>query len=99
MFGTVTRLSFKTPEATAEAATGLSSLVEEVRGREGLVSGHLLRTGEAELVLVTIYSSEEIAEAISAEIRPLLAETIGALVAGPPERLAGRIVASAGEPG
>jgi hypothetical protein len=99
MFGTVTRLSFETPDATMAAAEGLDSLLEEVRGREGFGSGHLIRTGEAELVLVTTYSSEEAADAISAELRPRLAGTIGSLVAGPPERLAGAIVASADEAG
>lgn len=94
-FGTVTRLSFDGAEATAEAVTGLAELLDEAAGRYGFVAGHLLRADEAELILVTVYSSEAAAESLSAELRPRMAETVGPLVRQPPDRSEGDVVHSA----
>jgi hypothetical protein len=95
-FGTATTLSFADPETTAEAIRGLDALLDEAAGREGFLSGHLLQVSETELLLVTIYASEESAESLSAALRPRLAEAIGPLVDGPPHRAAGPVVADTG---
>jgi hypothetical protein len=94
-FGTVTTLSFSGAKATDEAIEGLGALLDEASDRDGFTAGHLLRVSEAELILVTIYASEEAADSLSAELRPRLAEVIGPLVEGPPDRAAGALVASA----
>jgi hypothetical protein len=95
-FGTVTRLAFRDSDATEEAADGLRGLLEEVAEREEFSAGHLLRVADDELILVTIYASEGAAESLSAELRPRLAEVIGPLVEGPPDRAAGKVVVTAG---
>lgn len=94
-FGTVTRLGFRDPAAAEEAAKGLSALLEEVADREEFSAGYLLRVDELELMLVTTYSSESAAQSLSAELRPRLAEVIGRLVEGLPERAGGAVIASA----
>jgi hypothetical protein len=95
-FGTVTRLAFRDPDATGEATNRLRALLDEVANREELSAGYLLRVAENELILVTMYSSESAAESLSAELRPRLAEMIGPLVEGSPNRAAGAVVATAG---
>jgi hypothetical protein len=94
LFGTITRLTFGSVDAAARAGNGLHDLLADVRGRPGFRAGYTFRTGDTELVLVTIYTSETAAQALSAEFRPRLTEIVGALVAAPPERWAGAVEAN-----
>ena len=94
-FGTVTRLTFGSVDAAARAAAALQGLLTDARRRPGFRAGHVLRTDETELLLVTIYTSDVAADQLSAEFRPRLADTVGALVVGRPERWAGRLEVSA----
>jgi hypothetical protein len=95
-FGTVTRFSFGSVDATARGAAALQDLLADAGRRPGFTAGRVLRIGETELLLVTIYSSDVAADQLSAEFRPRLAETVGALVVGRPERWAGSLEVSVG---
>jgi hypothetical protein len=97
-FGTVTLLAFGSTEATAHAVAVLEDLVTDMSGRPGFIAGHVLRTDETEVLLVTIYASVVAADQLSAEFRPRLAETVGALVVRPPERWAGPLAVNTEPP-
>jgi hypothetical protein len=93
-FGTVTRLTFGSVDAAARAAAALQDLLTDARRRPGFTAGHVLRTDETELLLVTIYASDVAAGQLSAEFQPRLADAVGALVVGRPERWAGPLEVS-----
>ena len=95
-FGTVTRLNFGDVDAAADASAALRGLLAHVSRQPGFTTGHLLRTSETELVLITIYGSQEAAEQLSAEFRPRLGDAVGRLVVGHPERWVGTVELSTG---
>src|SRR5262245_49385634 len=70
----------------------LEELHAEVQHIPGFDARYVIRTGEQTLVMVTLYASEQVAGAVSAQARTHLGQLIGPHVSGPPRRMAGEIV-------
>jgi hypothetical protein len=99
MHGTITTLRFPTAEAREAAVERLAPLVQEAATHDEVLVASVVEIGLDELVMFTAYADEAAAEAVSATLRPALAEAIGPLVSAPPERRTGRVVALAPDPG
>ena len=94
MFGVVNRLTFAAPVDDAVAARFADS-VDRLHGVDGLVSAHVVRTGEREVHLVLLFESEDAAARITQEIgNPMMREHIVPLLAGPTDRRTGDVIAS-----
>jgi hypothetical protein len=89
MYGTVTILDALDAEHAGAIGRALAALVDELSDASELVGAHVLATAPEELVLMTLYRSEEAAEALSARIRPQLGALVGPHLASAPRRLAG----------
>jgi hypothetical protein len=89
MYGTVTILNARDAEHGVAIGRAIQAIVDDLADAAELVSAHVLATAPEELVLITLYRSEEAAEALSARIRPQLGALLGPHVASPPRRLAG----------
>ena len=94
MFGVVNRLTFAAPVDDAVAAR-FTEAMQSLRGVAGLVSAHVVRTGEHEVQLVLLFESAEDAARITAEIgNPMMREHIVPLLDGPTDRRTGDVIAS-----
>jgi heme-degrading monooxygenase HmoA len=78
MYATITKLQIKAEEQAVEAVEGLNALLDEVGGLAGLLQSRVVRSGPRELVMVTVYESAAAAAAAADQMRPKLAQTIGA---------------------
>ncbi len=92
MYGTTTRLRLKGERDLHAAIRALEQLVSEARSIAGFRECYVLHTEVHELTMVTIYASEEDANAVMGQLRPKLTEKIGPHIAAPPERAAGNVV-------
>ena len=92
MYATVTEIALKSPTDLEQAVEALVELHAEVRQIPGFNALYVIRTGEQALVMVTLYASEQDAEALSAQARARLGQIIGPHVSAPPRRIAGDIV-------
>jgi hypothetical protein len=93
MHATITTLRIPNAAARAGALDQLAVLVRTAGSLAGVVTACVVETGHDEITMVTVYADEAAAEAASDELRPALAEAIGPLVSGPPERRAGSVAA------
>jgi hypothetical protein len=94
VFGVVNRLTFAAPVDDAVAARFADS-VDRLHGIDGLVSAHVVRTGEREVHLVLLFTDADAAARITAEIgNPMMREHILPLLAAPTDRRTGDVIAS-----
>ena len=77
------------PEEVARIARELPPMVAEAPGCHGF---YWARSGEAEALTVSLWDSEAEADAAFARVGPWLGATLGAILAGPPERRAGEVL-------
>jgi hypothetical protein len=94
MYATITKLQIKAEEQAVEAVEGLNELLAEVGGLAGRLQSRVVRSGPRELVMVTVYESEAAAAAAGDQMRPKLAQRIGPMVTGAPDRWSGPVVAA-----
>ena len=96
MAAVVNVLQFKEspdPALFERAAEELGPRMREVAGFQGL---HVVRSGEAEIVLIILADSIEILDDIATRIgSPWMVEHVVPLLASPPQRHLGDVVASA----
>ncbi len=92
MYATVTEITCKTAVDLEQAVGKLDVLHAEVRHLPGFTALYVIRTAEQVMVMVTLYASEEEADAVSAQVRTHLGNVIGPHVSGPPRRAAGNVV-------
>jgi hypothetical protein len=96
VFGVVNRLAFADLVDDAVAAR-FADAVDRLRGLDGLISAHVVRTGEREVHLVLLFTDADAAARITAEVgNPLMREHIVPLLAGPTDRRTGDIIATTG---
>jgi hypothetical protein len=94
VFGVVNRLTFAAPVDDAVAAR-FTDAIQSLHGVAGLVSAHVVRTGEHEVHLVRLFESAEVAVRSTAEIgNPMMREHIVPLLDGPTDRRTGDVIAS-----
>lgn len=94
MFGVVNRLTFSDPVDDGVAARFAAS-IDRLRGVDGLIAAHVVRTGEREVHLVLLFEDAEVAARITEEIgSPWMREHIVPLLAGPTDRRTGDVIAS-----
>jgi hypothetical protein len=91
MYGSITQLELKSEQDLQDALEGLEAVLAHVRGLTGFRDCYVLRTSALQLTMVTIYESEAASRTATERLRPMLAETVGPHVAGPPERSAGDV--------
>ena len=81
------------PALFERAAEELGPRMREVAGFQGL---HVVRSGEAEIVLIILADTTEILDDIATRIgSPWMVEHVVPLLASPPQRHLGDVVASA----
>ncbi len=94
MHSVVNRLTFAEPfdDSVFAAVADLRPAFEAIDGFE---AAHVVRTGEREAVLLIVARDAETLDRLATEVgSPWMSRMVVPLLAGPPERALGRIIAS-----
>jgi hypothetical protein len=95
MAAVVNLLHFKEPLDPAVFARSERDLVQQMRAIEGFRGFHVIQTSEKDVILVILGDSVEVLDQIATEVgSPWMRANVVPLLAGPPERHIGPIVAS-----
>lgn len=98
MYATITALRFDTPQARDRALAALDALFERARTTSGFLGCAVVRTGDLDSTMITLYRDAAAAAAAGDRLGPELRTALGPHVAGPPTRWAGDVVAAASAP-
>ena len=94
MYAVVNRLTFAEP-VDPELFSGIAELVPAFEAIEGFDSAQVIHTGEREVVLLILARDEATLDRLATEVgSPWMVEHVVPLLAGPPERKVGRVIAS-----
>jgi hypothetical protein len=91
----INRLQFAKPVDRALFERGVRDLGEPMRAVEGFRDFQIVQTGECEVVLLIFADSPATLDRIATEVgSPWMVEHVVPLLASPPERLIGDVIAS-----
>ena len=96
MAAVVNILRFKEPVDRGLFAAAEHELAEPMRAIAGFQGFHVVRTAEAEVVLVILADTVEVLDQLATEVgSPWMLANVVPLLASPPERHVGEVIASA----